>query len=240
MGDMTDFHLDEVVEAEHQRHLFHSGQMSEQEAYERGFVGESGDVTKYAGDYSSYSSVSTPESLDRQLADAEAMLSGLGDMCLGSGYDFSTIRLTDGPHILSDEEEEKLFTDTLKEKYSDKYTTKVMKDLYDANIMGTKKLTKEQFEYNIRNLKENYPAGYEGLSYILFTLTGATLTGKSGVNDKAVVYAQTRENPTCNICESEMKARTGRYGKFYFCANQCEGQSTVSDKYWQEFKLKVR
>lgn len=55
------------------------------------------------------------------------------------------------------------------------------------------------------------------------------------LNAEAVANLQ-KENPTCNICRQEMTARHGRYGKFYFCANQCAGQGTVSDTYWQKIK----
>ena len=42
--------------------------------------------------------------------------------------------------------------------------------------------------------------------------------------------------PSCNCCGEMMEARSGRYGKFYFCTNACEGQKTVSDAYWQKVK----
>ncbi len=40
--------------------------------------------------------------------------------------------------------------------------------------------------------------------------------------------------PTCNCCGNQMQPRTGRYGKFYFCA--CSTQKCVSDQYWQSIR----
>lgn len=47
------------------------------------------------------------------------------------------------------------------------------------------------------------------------------------------VVKQKKEFPTCNCCKTSMSPRQGKYGKFYFCPNHCEGQKCVSDKYWQ-------
>jgi hypothetical protein len=58
-------------------------------------------------------------------------------------------------------------------------------------------------------------------------------------NDKVIILNGeavanlSKEYPTCNCCRVTMKVQSGRFGKFYFCGNKCEGQSTVSDKYWQ-------
>ena len=45
-----------------------------------------------------------------------------------------------------------------------------------------------------------------------------------------------KTNPTCNCCREEMMPREGKFGKFYYCMNNCEGQKCVSDKYWQSIK----
>ena len=45
--------------------------------------------------------------------------------------------------------------------------------------------------------------------------------------------------PTCNICREEMHPQDGKFGKFYYCNNRCEGQGTVSDKYWQKIRKKM-
>jgi hypothetical protein len=42
--------------------------------------------------------------------------------------------------------------------------------------------------------------------------------------------------PSCNVCNDQMRPRHGMYGKFYYCV--CDGQPTVSDKYWQAIKSK--
>ena len=55
----------------------------------------------------------------------------------------------------------------------------------------------------------------------------------SGLNAEAVKNLQ-YDRPTCNICRKSMTPRNGQYGKFYFCS--CEGQGTVSDKYWQSIR----
>lgn len=240
MGDMADFHIDEVIREEDRRSLFHSGRMTEQEAFDNGYVGVSGDITSYAGNYSDYSNVYSPESLDAELSDAEAMLGG-GGISYGTGHSFQTIRLESGPRILSREEEKELFVNTLREKYSEKFIKTVMEGLRTAGVLdltiGTS--NKTDIEVICEKLKNSHPEAYEGLSYLLLTLTGSVLSGKSGVNEKGVRYAQTREKPTCNICEKEMLPKFGKFGKFYYCGNKCRGQPTVSDKYWQDFKLKV-
>lgn len=241
MGDMADFHLDEMIEEENRRSLFHSGRMTEQEAFDNGYVGVSRDITSYAGDYSDYSNVCSPESLDAELVDAEAMLSG-GGISYGVGHSFQTIKVGQDTHILSREDERELFVTTLREKYSKKYTKSIMKGLEAAGVLDLTlgKSSKADVEAINEKLMNSYPAAYEGLNYLLFTLTGSVLSGKSGVNAAGVRYAQTRENPTCNICEKEMLSRHGKYGKFYYCKNYCKGQPTVSDSYWQKFKEKVR
>ena len=46
-----------------------------------------------------------------------------------------------------------------------------------------------------------------------------------------------KERPTCNYCGESMLPQEGKFGKFYYCGNQCEGQKTVSDKYWQKVRI---
>jgi len=46
-----------------------------------------------------------------------------------------------------------------------------------------------------------------------------------------------KEFPTCNCCRESMTPQEGKFGKFYYCKNRCEGQKTVSDKYWQSVRI---
>lgn len=235
MGDMSDFHLEEVVDAEHDRALFHSGWMGDQEAFDKGFIGSAGEQSAYAGSYSDYSNVSTPESLDRELGEAEAMLNGF------SGYSGGSVIVGGGVYYFTPKEEEHYFTEVLSKKYSKEYTDAMIKEL---KISGTTGLNSRSSEGRVKDclhkLNGEYPKAYEALDYLLQTVYGCTLTGSGGVDHMAVKFAQERLNPTCNICLNEMSARNGRYGKFYYCLEQCEGQPTVSDTYWQQFKSKVK
>lgn len=36
--------------------------------------------------------------------------------------------------------------------------------------------------------------------------------------------------PTCNCCGHKMRPRRGKYGNFFYCGNQCEGQKCVSER----------
>lgn len=58
---------------------------------------------------------------------------------------------------------------------------------------------------------------------------------KNTLNEAAIANLK-KPNPTCNWCGQQMPSREGKYGKFYFCANRCPGQKTVSDSYWQSIK----
>lgn len=63
----------------------------------------------------------------------------------------------------------------------------------------------------------------------------------SGAGDELTEIAKRnlfKESPTCNVCQKEMSSREGKFGKFYYCSNQCDGQGTVSDKYWQSVRRK--
>ena len=78
--------------------------------------------------------------------------------------------------------------------------------------------------------KLNEPIGIDVISVV------DGVSKKIRLNEKG--YENLRlENPTCNICHQQMTPRNGVYGKFYFCSNQCDGQKTVSDKYWQSIKI---
>lgn len=234
MGDMADFALDEVIEMESQRALYHGGHMSDQKAFELGFLDPSGAETSLAGKFDDYYYGLSPKSLDAELQSAEAMLGGFSSGHMG--YGFKTIKLTAEPYVLSNDEERELFIDTLSEKYSDKFISKVLAGFKAVDLQNIEKESKGSLIELLQKLKVDYPESYEGLNYIMFTLKGSVLSGTTGVNATGVRYAQTRDNPTCNICEKEMISKVG---KFYMCGNKCEGQKTVSDKYWQEFKLKV-
>jgi len=240
MGDMADFHLEEVVDMENSRALFHSGRMSDNEAFGHGFLDPSGAIEPFAGSYSDYCSVNTPESLDRELSDTESMLSGQS-----SWFNFVGGSCTDsnsgGVYRMSPAEEENYFIKTLKEKYSDSYIKGMMKELKESSVAVLHNgANKEVITSYLGKLVGKYPKAYEALDYLLQAVYGSTLTGKGVVNNLAVDMAVSRTNPTCNICLKEMSAKNGRFGKFYFCSNQCPEQPTVSDKYWQDFKIKAK
>lgn len=71
----------------------------------------------------------------------------------------------------------------------------------------------------------------------LSLLTNISSSNQPKLNAKAIANLS-KPNPTCNICEEQMQPRLGKYGKFYFCNNYCEGQSTISDTYWQSIRRK--
>ena len=48
-----------------------------------------------------------------------------------------------------------------------------------------------------------------------------------------------KEFPTCNCCGKSMTPQEGKFGKFYYCKSKCEGQKTVSDKYWQSVRINL-
>lgn len=58
---------------------------------------------------------------------------------------------------------------------------------------------------------------------------------KTQLNQQAIINLS-KKNPTCNVCNEEMTARIGKFGKFYYCMNQCPEQKCVSDKYWQSVR----
>ncbi len=55
------------------------------------------------------------------------------------------------------------------------------------------------------------------------------------LNEKAIENLF-KEHPSCNVCHKEMSKRNGKFGAFYFCS--CEGQKTVSEKYWLSIRIK--
>ncbi len=61
------------------------------------------------------------------------------------------------------------------------------------------------------------------------------IPSKYGHLNALAIINLTKEHPTCNICEKQMNARTGKYGKFYWCS--CDGQKTVSERYWQGVRI---
>lgn len=239
MGDMADYAIEDVIEFENLRGEYHSGSMADYEAYERGFLGPFGDVSSFAGEYTDYANVNTPESLEHELRVAESMLNGNSRFFSGLGYSFKTIRMTEDPPILSREEEIALFRRTLLEKYSAKFAEKMLDGFERMGIYEVAGMSKDELSKKLESVKNKHPLCYEGLTHILYSLTGSMLTGTGSVTKRAVINARKRENPTCNICTQEMEAKNGMYGKFYFCKNRCEGQKTVSDEYWQKFKNRV-
>lgn len=54
---------------------------------------------------------------------------------------------------------------------------------------------------------------------------------RSGITIKRVHELEGHPSgPTCTKCKSTMLPRIGRYGKFYYCGNNCDGQKAVSHK----------
>lgn len=64
----------------------------------------------------------------------------------------------------------------------------------------------------------------------------STYGDKRSVLNKAAKENLKKLVPTCNICGTDMRDRTGKFGKFYYCPNHCPEQKTVSDKYWQSIR----
>lgn len=60
-----------------------------------------------------------------------------------------------------------------------------------------------------------------------------------GLTKQALLNVR-KNSPTCNVCLEEMQPQDGKFGKFYFCGNKCEGQKTVSDSYWQSLKVSFK
>lgn len=58
------------------------------------------------------------------------------------------------------------------------------------------------------------------------------------LNERAI-FNLFKSVPSCNCCGKPMTARDGKFGKFYFCENKCDGQKTVSDVYWKSLKRKL-
>jgi len=237
MGEMAVFALDDVVEAENMRDLYHNGQLSSHEALAYGFEDTTGAYTGFAGDSYDYVEINTYESLKSEI---ERGIENFGS------YDSAGI----SPHIgygcekvsyyaMGEDQELRYFQNILLEKYSNKYTEQMISQVRDSGFNTSVIDTKDELYKYIEFLKENYSKAYEAISFILYKKYGSTLSG-SGVVNKEAVKRAARENPTCNICNTEMTAQNGRYGKFYFCYNKCDGQKTVSDAYWQDFKQKAK
>lgn len=95
------------------------------------------------------------------------------------------------------------------------------------------------------------PISYEAVSSFLERVdtlgisqaypTNLTTTSESPTTKKVVLNGKAIDNlkkdsPTCNFCEEGMASRIGKFGKFYYCTNHCEGQKTVSESYWLSIK----
>jgi len=237
MGEMADFALDDVVEAENMRDLYHNGNMSLVDAHDYGFVDSVGAYTGFAGDSYDYVEINTYEDLQSSI---ERGIENFGS------YDSAGISTPIGNwyeevsyYAMGEDQELRYFQNILLEKYSKKYTEQMVDQIRDSGFNTSLIDTKDELYKYIEFLKENYSKAYEAISFILYKKYGSTLSGSGAVNKEAVKRAA-RENPTCNVCNTEMTAQNGRYGKFYFCANKCEGQKTVSDAYWQDFKQKAK
>jgi len=237
MGEMAGFALDDVVEAENMRDLYHNGNLSSHEALAYGLEDATGAYTGFAGDSSGYVEINTYEDLQSSI---ERGIENFGSydsagLIPPDRYGYEKVSYYD----MGEDEELRYFQGILKEKFSDKYTEQMVNQIRDSGFNTSLIDTKDELYKYIEFLKENYSMAYEAISFILYKRYGSTLSGAGVVNKEAVKRAA-RENPTCNVCNSEMTAQNGRYGKFYFCANKCEGQKTVSDTYWQDFKQKAK
>lgn len=157
MGDMADFALDDVCEFENLRDLYANSSMTQEEAFDAGFLDPTGAWTGFEG----------PNFEDRI-------------------------------DVLSYES----LTDTIEH--------------IDQCSFGPRVTVREcQVSPWLKQQRETYPH----------------------LNDKAI-YNLAKDVPTCNVCEEAMKQRSGRFGDFYYCANSCKGQKTVSEKYWDSVRIK--
>lgn len=234
MGEMADFAIDDTVEFENVRDLYHNGHLSSQEAFEYGFEDSTGCHTGLHGNNRDYTELNSYESLKSSI---EQDIDNFGSP---SNAELSLVNrepVSISYYDMGESEELKYFYGFLVEKYSVKYTKKMLDQIKRSGFNQRVVSTKEDLYEYCTEIKNKYPKAYEAVSYILYKKYGSTLSGYGCVNKEAVKRSS-KENPTCNMCNTEMKSRIGQFGKFYFCSNKCDGQKTVSDSYWQEFKSK--
>ena len=74
MGDMADYFLEQVIEEESQRDNYVSGFMCMEDAYERGYIDETGSETRGMQEAWDRAGIGDRESIDRDLMIAEADL----------------------------------------------------------------------------------------------------------------------------------------------------------------------
>jgi hypothetical protein len=245
MGEMADFALDDVVSMEERRSQFYNSQMSDQEAFENGFLGPAGHVSNLAGEPEDYTDLLTYEdslsllnSLENTLTCGVGLESKLrADFISRGGH---VIRLGDSPtkpkvELYTGNKEREWIIEKLKQKFSTPYILKIMKQWTkeDGTLFDASK--------NIKTLAQEKPLVFEAIKFLLKDTFKSNIDTEGRVtNEEAVKVAKTCDNPHCNICRKEMSSKIGRFGKFYFCSNKCKGQPTVSDTYWQKYKKSVK
>ena len=108
--------------------------------------------------------------------------------------------------------------------FIDEYGTEQegVQEAWDRNSIGTL----ENIDNEMRFLETHFKQG----------VNQPPKLNKEAKLDKEAIANLSKDRPTCNYCRESMSAQNGKYGKFYFCPNQCKEQKTVSDKYWQSCK----
>lgn len=178
---MADYALDQVMEMEHQRDRFWSGDMSVEESTEKGFT--EGNSYHNIGGYPSNKNTT-----------------------------YDVVPTTTKPLI----------------KYSSEWWE--LEDLkrrrHIRNTCGVIVDTKGIITLQVEDCYDFRWRGFDPDKSVKLTL-------------KQIMTIRDSKVPVCNVCESPMKYRHGKYGKFYYCGNNCKKQKCVSDKYWQLLKKRV-
>lgn len=222
MGDMANFELESVIEMEHQRQRYHSGDMSGQEAFDRGFEDAGGGMSKFAGNFDDYYEDFSPDGVDQRL---EKWFGSLGGNYLGVFHGEPHY-----PEYDSQPTDSQRLSSMLSKAFPADFVQNALKEFQDsAEHRGKFKDMVDVANYNLM-LREKYPNAYKALDYVYRN------TLKCFINPEGSILKLPKHvNPTCNICNQEMDGRSGKFGKFYFCSRRCDGQGTVSDAYWQNF-----
>jgi hypothetical protein len=250
MGEMTDFFLEDVVEMEEKRSRYYNSNMSDEEAFEHGFLSPNGSVLGMAGEPEDYTDLLTYEealdninNLESSLICGRSLESKLKADFIAKGgqvIDFKASNKKEYAPLLDGVKEIEWFEKNLLEHYSVKTTALMVSEIKDA--MQKKILIGKTTE--MHSLKKNFPFAFEAIKHLMEKYYGTHIPDKpkqgvTGTNYAAVQIAQKSEVPYCNCCQKPMDAKIGKYGKFYFCKNQCKEQKTVSDSYWQKYKQEV-
>jgi len=215
MSEQANYALQDIAMRESLADDYVNGSMSLQDAYEYGFIDETG--TEQEGVQSAWdrSFIPTTENVDNALRIAELELD---NAIIGrNAVDYKNI----GGSV-SDIDYEDAFCDSAKDRAMAELSVDMINRKKAAQMINTKESSRQRISE-----KDLLEAGFIPLDYP---------NGERKWDNEKLNITLRREFPTCNICEKSMTSREGIYGKFYFCS--CEKQSTVSDKYWQSVRLK--